>query len=465
MSAKRTHKIKIFGHFTPYMPNNTQSRPESIAVNSVPLHTQKAGGPSLANAPKSKKVGFFAAMALVMGSAIGAGIFFKSGTVLADSGGNLYWAIAAWVVAALTVVCMALALLEIAGASKGNLSIIGWCKTFNGKYAYKGCKYFMTYVYMPIHYFLMSLYVVSSLQDALRGFGVLNNFGTNSDWAVWMLVALAIAGYFIFVSALPAKVASVHNLVIMAVKFFPLVGVVIVGVAAACLPENVGGTVYGGVNNADGIVWANPNSQTMFGLSPGVGLFGAISAIFFAFDGFYVASGIQTELKEPKKAPVAIVLGLALTTAVYLAIAAATSISTAGGSFTGLKEWLDARNAGWVFSVMSLLITVGILGIINGFAAWSSRFVVDLAREGEIYVPKRMLPLLDAPTPVFGARYTALMVMPVIVVMCAVGGLAYFPSEAYAHYGEGGGLAYSLYDAPGFYSQARMLTFGDLMGT
>ena len=43
----------------------------------------------LANAPLKKKIGFFSAMMIVVGSCIGAGIFFKAGGVLTNTGNSV----------------------------------------------------------------------------------------------------------------------------------------------------------------------------------------------------------------------------------------------------------------------------------------------------------------------------------------------------------------------------------------
>ncbi len=48
---------------------------------------------TFAAAPTSKKISFFSAMLIVMGSSIGAGIFFKAKGVLENSQGNLIFAI------------------------------------------------------------------------------------------------------------------------------------------------------------------------------------------------------------------------------------------------------------------------------------------------------------------------------------------------------------------------------------
>ncbi|MBR2857761.1 hypothetical protein IKE96_00890 [bacterium] len=53
----------------------------------------KESADGLANAPLKKKIGFFSAMMIVVGSCIGAGIFFKAGKVLEYSQNSLILAI------------------------------------------------------------------------------------------------------------------------------------------------------------------------------------------------------------------------------------------------------------------------------------------------------------------------------------------------------------------------------------
>ncbi|WP_052663022.1 APC family permease [Mycoplasmoides pirum] len=410
---------------------------------------------SLANAPTSKKIGFISAIAIVIGSSVGAGIFFKSSTVLAYSGSNLIWAIFSWVIAAFAVICMALALIEIASARNDNLSMIGWCKEFNGKYIYKGCKYFMTFIYLPLTFFFMPIYVIVSLQDALAGFNVNNNFGTSNDWAIWMIIILAISIYFIFVCGLSSKATNIQNWIITALKFIPLVVVAILGFVLAAMPvTNTDGTTTGGINNiGDPNLW-NGSATNLFELTPFFGTFGAMAAIFFAFDGFYVTAGLQSEMREPKKTPKAIFIGLVIVTVIYLIIAVSMSLGSAGGSFYSFQDWLKAKNVGWLFGVINILIAVGVLGIINGFAAWAPRFVEDLIKEGELVIPSRTLLMLNRPQPILGTLYTFTLSVPVIIVFCIIGGLGYFPGS-YA----------GAYDGTGFSSQAKLINFADLMAT
>ena len=47
----------------------------------------------------------------------------------------------------------------------------------------------------------------------------------------------------------------------------------------------------------------------------------ASTGILYAYDGFYSSASIKTEMKDPKKSPLAILVGLIVTTAIYLLIA------------------------------------------------------------------------------------------------------------------------------------------------
>lgn len=408
---------------------------------------------SLANAPLKKKIGFFSAISIVMGSSIGAGIFFKSSTILDYSGGNLYWAIFCWIIAAFAVICMALALIEISSARNDNLSMIGWCKTFNGKYVYKGCKYFMTFIYLPLTFFFMPLYVLLSVQDALSAFKVNNNFGTNNDWVIWTAIGLVISIYFIFVCGFSAKATNIQNWIITSLKFIPLIAVTILGFVLAAMPLNNEGNSIGGVNVEDP-KWWDKNATSIFNLSPAFGLFGGMAAIFFAFDGFYVTAGLQTEMREPKKTPKAIFLGLLFVTIIYIVIAISMSLS-GGGDLYSFNDWLDKKNALWVSGVFNILIAIGVLGIINGFAAWAPRFVEDLIKEGELVVPRKTLKYLDRSIPVLGTWYTLILSVPTVIIFSIIGGLGYFEGK----YGNN-------YDGSNnVHSQAKLLNFADLMAT
>ena len=413
----------------------------------------------ISQASKSKKISFFSAILVVMGSSIGAGIFFKSKSVLDNSQNSLILAIFCWIIAAFSVIAMALALIEISSARNDNLSLLGWTKVFNSRTTFKASKNFMFYIYLPLTYFFMPLYVIMSLQD---GIGALvnadmspYNFGTPVDWLIWTIISIAISVYFIYVSGISSKVGNIQNKIVTYIKFLPLAFVAIMGFVLA-------GMNAGGWNNVS-IGVQKPTADLAAGgslssFAPGLGMFLAISAIFFAYDGFYVAAGIQSEMEEPKKTPMAILLGLVFTTVIYLIIAISMSIN--GGSFSDMLDYMETLmpNVGHVlFGIVNIMIAIGVLGIINGFAMWAPRFTEDLIKEGELPFSIKYKDKLNENKPKIGIMYSFVITIPIVIVFTLIGALAYIDNYG-TSYGSGMGKLYTFADLMGTWT--ALFTFG-----
>lgn len=382
---------------------------------------------------KKKKISFFSAILIVIGGSVGAGIFLRSKSVLEQSAGNVFWSIFAWLLAAFAVITMAIALVEVASGRNDDLGMIGWNKAFNGLYVYKGCKWFMTFLYLPFTYYFMPLYVIIQMQDAASGFtgqGDLINAKTGgNDWIVMMILALAISAWFFFTAGLSAWLGNIQNWIVTSVKFIPLIVVVVLGLVFAS--QNLS-TVPKGATITNGqqllnITWWDSNSHSLAGLSPVFGLFTSMAGIFFAFDGFYVTAGVQSEMAEPKKTPLALVLGLSAVTTIYVLVAVSMTIGASSGGFYSFGDTLDGVKAKWLFGLINMCISIGILGIINGFTMWATRFIEDLIKEGELWVPiKAYKKMLSSKTPMIGTLYACVVTVPVVLLFNVIGSLAYF---------------------------------------
>ena len=411
----------------------------------------------ISQASKSKKISFFSAILVVMGSSIGAGIFFKSKSVLDNSQNSLILAIFCWIIAAFSVIAMALALIEISSARNDNLSLIGWTKVFNSRTTFKASKNFMFYIYLPLTYFFMPLYVIMSLQDGIGALVNANmspyNFGTPVDWLIWTIISIAISVYFIYVSGISSKVGNIQNKIVTYIKFLPLAFVAIMGFVLVGM--NAGGEFSIGVQKPTADLAAGGSLSSF---APGLGMFLAISAIFFAYDGFYVAAGIQSEMEEPKKTPMAILLGLVFTTVIYLIIAISMSIN--GGSFSDMLDYMETLmpNVGHVlFGIVNIMIAIGVLGIINGFAMWAPRFTEDLIKEGELPFSIKYKDKLNEHKPKVGIMYSFVITIPIVIVFTLIGALAYIDNYG-TSYGSGMGKLYTFADLMGTWT--ALFTFG-----
>lgn len=413
---------------------------------------------SISEAPLKKKISFFSAMLVVVGSSVGAGIFLKSKSVLEGSHGSIILAIFTWIIAGFAVIAMALALIEIASARNDNLSLIGWCKTFNSRFIYKASKNFMFYLYLPLSYFFMPLYFILQMQD---GIGVWTHsqsggvspfeFGTSVDWLIWLVIAFVVIGYFVTISGLSSRVGSIQNTWITMFQFIPLIVAAVIGFVFVGL-----GSPDAGQEVTPGFKPSVPDSPlSLSSMTPGFGMFIAMAGIFFAYDGFYITSGLQSEMAEPKKTPLAILCGLVVVTVIYLMIAISMSLN-GSGDFYGFGNWLLKSGYGWIFGIVNILIAVGILGIINGFAMWVPRFIEDLIKENELPFSRKFENKLNSHRPKIGIMYSMVISIPIIIIFTLIGVFGYVPG-AYSFVDEG--KVVLLYGT----GMANLYNFADLM--
>lgn len=396
----------------------------SNKMRSTQLGTGKSD-PNFASAPVKKQIGFFSAMLVVIGSCIGSGIFFKAKAVLTGSQNSIILGMVCWIFVSFATLCMALALLEIVSARNDNLSLIGWCKTFNSRIVYKFSKNYMCYLYIPIKGFFLPVFVIMSFQDATASLYiqkglVYNGLNTGADWAIFMLIAVAISAYFILVCGSSIKWGNRQNITLTSIKFFPLtlvaiIGFVIFGINAGNLPA--------GSNFAPGFSQWNPSATDLytFNVLPGLGFFIASTGILYAYDGFYGAAGIQTEMKKPEDSPKALLVGLIVLTIIQLIIAVSMSLGSTAGNPQGLVHFFAKYNIIPVYAVLQILIGVGVAGVSNGFYMFAPRVIEDLVRDGELPFSKVGAKHLAKGSKFVGASYCLAITIPTIIVFFIAG--------------------------------------------
>lgn len=139
----------------------------------------------------------------------------------------------------------------------------------------------------------------------------------------------------------------------------------------------------------------------------------------------YSGCGIKSELKEPKKIPTIILVGLSITTCIYLVIAVSMSLGSNGGNPQGLVQWFAKHNILPLFSVFEILIGVSVLSVINGMALWSPRFIEDLIKDGEIPFSVKLVTKINGEKRYVGLLYIMSIAIPLNVILSILGGLVY----------------------------------------
>ncbi len=369
---------------------------------------------------KKQQIGFISAIVMVVGSCIGSGIYIKNASIYSYAQGSIAWAIVSWVVAAIGVLTLGLALLEIASVNtNSNSGVLGWANKFTTKFVSNSTRSFMLYLFLPIDHVAMAYYGLLYIQMA---------FNWSVPWWGLMLLSLAIGLWFMFVSGISLRAGNLQNWISTIVKFFPLVIVFIVGFMSVNPTTASSGHVDWDVAN---------HSETPFeNISPALGMFASIPAIYFAFDGFYTASSIVTEMKEPKKAPMAIIVGISAITFIYVLISLSVLFSSSDGNFNKISK---IQNNQALKASIDVLVAIGIFGILNAYSLMAPRVYEDAIANDQMPLMSRYKGKLNSHRPVVGTFTYFAIYIPFFVLFSLIGALAYFDL---GHYGGQGGFTF-----------------------
>ncbi len=344
----------------------------------------------------NKRYGLPVAIAMMVGTVIGSGVFFKAETVLKATGGNMVPGILAWIVMSVVMIISTYTFGIVAGHYEGVDGLVGFAKASCGKdYAYY-IGWFMTVIYYP------ALTGVLAWLPA-RYFGVLVGWNDPTSGPV-----MALAAGFLVVTyamgALSPKLAGKFQLSTTIIKLIPLLLMAVVG------------TIVGLSN---GQMQVNFSTVVDPSITPAAGFFAAVTALSFAFEGWVCATSIGFELRDSKKnMPRALIIGSIIVAVVYVTYyiglaGALDSATMMEGGQEGAK--LAFQNVfGQVGGVaIFVFVVISCWGTCNGLTMAVSRGMYDLAVDGDnekLAMFKNVDPATNMPTnsAVFGLLMSGL---------------------------------------------------------
>lgn len=340
-----------------------------------------------------RQISFEQALATVIGSVIGAGVFFKIGTITAQTGSSST-TIFVWILAGIISIASGLTISEIAASLKIN-----------------GAIKYLDYTYGRVWGFLfgwaqMIVYFPAQIGALSSIFGVqfVSLFGINAKYA--NLIAIFLVLFLLAINLIGTKFSSKMQSVITILKVIPIVLIIIWGffnqnkIAAPIFPLRVG-------NN---ISFPNAISQ------------GLLSALF-AFEGWIVVTNLANEVKNPEKdLSRAIILGLSAITLIYVLI------NYTFLTVLPIHDLVNNNNAAFEASMKLFgqfggkLVTIGILisvyGAVNAFMLTGMRTPYILAQDNLLPFSNKIGKAnIHTGVPVMGA----LIVDAIAIVMILLG--------------------------------------------
>ncbi len=324
-----------------------------------------------------RKYGLFTAICMVVGIVIGSGVFFKAQVILEKTGGNMPLGILAWLIGGVIMLVCVLTFANMSQKYEKVNGIVDYAEaTVGPKYGYL-VGWFMTTIYYPTLTSVLAwlsarytLVFLTSVNPSLPLVVPAEQGGCviGPECIALMLFYLC-CGYA--VNALSPKLAGKLQTSTTVIKFIPLTLMAVVGI------------VYGLTTGQLASNFANPALGYEVIGNP---LFAAVCATAFAYEGWIIATSINSELKDSKRnLPKALIIGGLIIIATYLFY----YIGVAGGASNDQLIREGATVAflnifGNVFgNVLNLFVAISCLGTMNGLMLGCVRGLYSLAARKE----------------------------------------------------------------------------------
>lgn len=309
----------------------------------------------------TKKYGLLTAIAMVVGIVIGSGVFFKAEIVLKATGGNMPLGIAAWGIVGLIMIVLSYTFATMATKYEKVNGVVDYAEAAVGqKYGYY-VGWFMAVIYNPTITSVLA-WVSARYTCVLLGWDITG--GSCMTIACFYLVA----SYAL--NALSPIMAGKFQVSTTVIKLIPL------------MLMAVAGTVIGLLN---GTTMSNFSTITDASIGVGGGLFASVVAVAFAYEGWIIATSINSELIDAKRnLPKALIWGSLIVVFVYifyyigLAGAVSTEVLMESGE-AGAKMAFQNIFGAVGGSLIFVFVIISCLGTLNGLMVGCTRGMYSLA--------------------------------------------------------------------------------------
>jgi len=305
-----------------------------------------------------KRIGFFPALALVMGTVIGSGVFFKVSNIT-EVTGTPGMTLLVWLLGGLITICAGLTVAELAAAIPRNGGLTTYIDYTYGKFFGFLAGWAQSFIYFP---------AMIAAQSIVFAEQVKNLFHLDNGWL--FIIATCASVSVLLINCLGSKAGGILQSVTLVVKLIPIIVIIVFGLmqtgeVQVSLVPNTGDT---GIN---------------FFVALGAGLL----ATMFAYDGWIHVGNIAGEMKNPKRdLPLAITIGLGLVTLIYLLVNATflftSPISELKGNLnaaTDTAQILFGQSGG---KFITIGIMVSVYGALNGYTMTGMRLPESMAHNG-----------------------------------------------------------------------------------
>ncbi|MBQ9968625.1 MAG: amino acid permease [Oscillospiraceae bacterium] len=313
-----------------------------------------------------KRYGLLTAICMVVGIVIGSGVFFKAQSVLGHTNGNVPLGIIAWLIGGAVMILCALNFANLGTRYEKVNGLVDYAEaTMGSRYAYL-TGWFATVLYYPA---MTSVLAWVSARYTLELFGSSEITGGLCMSLACFYLCLSFA-----VNALAPKIAGKFQVSTTFLKLIPLVLMAVVGLIVGLASGNT-------VQEFTAPVVSGEN-----GLNAGGMIFVATVATAFAYEGWIIATTINSELKNAKRnLPIALIIGCSVIVVVYIVyyigLAGAAPVEELMKNGANVAFLSVFGKVGGTF--LYVFVVVSCLGTLNGLMLANQRGMYSLGMRNE----------------------------------------------------------------------------------
>ena len=307
-----------------------------------------------------KSLGLSAALSTVIGMVIGGGVFFKPQAVYTLTGGAPGLGMIAWFIAGVLTITAGLTAAEVSAAIPKTGGMMVYIEEIYGKKLGMLTGWMQSVLFFPAT--IAAIAVMFGNQTCLL-------LGLNENLIIPITIFTIL--FICFLNTLGSKTSGMIQTISTIAKLVPLFIIVVFGF------------IKGNGNNSifTPIVAENLSPMSIIGQ--------VLIAILFAYDGWINVGALAGEMKDPgKDLPKAIVGGLSITMAVYIAInlaylwvLPANQIANFANPASAVAEVIFGQIGG---KVVTVGILISVFGCVNGYLLTGPRVLYTLGQQKSI---------------------------------------------------------------------------------
>ena len=307
-----------------------------------------------------KELGTLTSLTFVIGTVIGAGVFFKPQAVYSATGsGSL--GILTWLVGGIIAICSGLTAAELSSSIPETGGMIIYLKRAYGNLIGFLAGWVQSAIYIPA--IIAALSIIFAEQFATL-FGI-------GDWISVSIISIITLATITLINFISAKVSGSMQLFLTVCKILPIILITILGLFYT--PQNVQTTTT--------LIKNDSSLLTSFG--------SGLIACMFAYDGWIYVGSIAGEMKNPQKdLPRAIILGLSIITLVYVLINIAylnvMPAHSLAATPTPGSDVASILMGGFGGRLITIGILISVFGTLNGFMTFSMRIPYAMSIENTL---------------------------------------------------------------------------------